>query len=249
MKSLVSPQEWAARVELAACYRLMDLYGMTDMIYNHISARVPGEPGHFLINAYGLHYREITASSLHKIDGNGEIVLRGDSDYGINHAGFVIHSAVHAARADLHCAIHTHTRAGTAVAAMQCGLLPVSLHAMRYAARVGYHDFEGVVTELDERERIARDLGDFDVLVLRNHGLLACGRTIPEAFNTMYGLELACRIQVDAMHANTPLCLPAQAVQERTAAFFERNAKRQFGKMEWEALTRMLDRTDPSYAN
>src|SRR5215472_8496232 len=157
-KGEVTAAEWQARVDLAACYRLVALYGMTDMIANHISVRVPGAPDQFLINAYGLFYEEITASSLLKIDLDGNILWKPDLDYGFNRAGFVVHSAIHAARPDVACVIHTHTWAGMALSAMKCGLLPMTQTAMRFA-KVAYHDYEGVAVSLEERERLARDLG------------------------------------------------------------------------------------------
>ncbi|MBG9390585.1 class II aldolase/adducin family protein [Caenimonas sp. DR4.4] len=247
VRQRVSEAEWKLRVDLAACYRLMDMFGMTDMIYNHISARLADEPEHLLINAYGLHYSEITASNLHKINHDGEIVERGDTHYGINHAGFVIHGAIHASRRDVQCVIHTHTRAGIAVSAMEEGLLPLSLHAIRFTGNVGYHDCEGTVVDLSERERIVRDLGAKDLLVLRNHGLLTCGASIPETFNTMYMLEQACRVQVDVMAAGAQVRLASQDAQAATAHLFKPSVRRPYGVMEWEALTRLLDRQDPSY--
>ncbi len=189
MRDRVSEQEWQTRVDLAACYRLVARYGMTDLIYNHITARVPGEAGHILINPYGFLYTEITASSLYKIDLDGNVVLKPDTHYGVNHAGYVIHSAVHGARHDIACVIHTHSRAGMAVSAMKCGLLPLTQTAMRFHGRVGYHDYEGPAIDLDERQRLVRDLGENDVMMLRNHGILACGRSVAEAFNILYWLE------------------------------------------------------------
>lgn len=247
MRDRVSDAEWRLRVDLAACYRLMALYGMTDMIYNHITARLPDSPGQFLINAYGMYYGEITASSLHKVDHDGEIVLRADTHYGINHPGYVIHSAVHRARPDVNCAIHSHTRAGVAVSAMKCGLLPLSLSAMRFVGHIGYHDCEGTVVDLDEQGRIVADLGEHNALILRNHGLLTCGPSIAQAFNAHYTLDLSCRIQVDALAAGTELNLPPPAVVERTAWMFRPEVRRPYGEMEWEALLRMLDLQAPGF--
>lgn len=247
LRNEVSDIEWKTRVDLAACYRLMAVYGMTDMIYNHISARLPDSPDLYLINPYGQHYSEITASSLQKVDKDGEIVLRGNTHYGINHAGFVIHGAIHEARHDVQCVIHTHTRAGIAVSAMACGLLPISLHAMRFSGNVGYHDCEGTVVNLDERSRFVKDLGGNDVLILRNHGLLVCGATIPEAFNAIFTLENACQAQVDAMAARTELVIPSDEIQRETAYLFRRDVRRAYGEMEWEAMLRLLDRQDPTY--
>src|SRR3954466_14884088 len=209
LKSKVSGEEWSTRVDLAACYRLVHHYRMDDLVYNHISARVPGEEGHFLINAYGMTYDEITASSLVKIDLNGNVVQDSGTGYGVNHAGFVIHSAVHRARSDVACVIHTHTPAGMAVSAMECGLLPLTQNAMFFSG-VGLHDYEGPAVDLDEQRRLASDLGKHDAMILRNHGLLAVGRTIPEAFITMYWLERACQAQAYAMASNTKLIFPEE---------------------------------------
>src|SRR5881275_631801 len=185
VRGAVSATEWQTRVDLAACYRLMDTYAMTDLIYNHITARIPGTE-HLLINLYGLLYKEITASSLVKIDLEGDIVWKPETDYGINVSGYVIHGAIHKARPEVACVLHTHTRAGMAVAAMQCGLLPLSQTSIRFMSHIGYHEYEGPAIDLDERERIVRDLGAHNALIMRNHGLLACGASVPEAFNTMY---------------------------------------------------------------
>ena len=247
MRDRVSEAEWQMRVDLAACYRLMHVYGMTDMIYNHVTARVPGEPDHFLINAYGYHYSEITASNLHKVNHAGEIVLRADTHYGINHAGYLIHSAVHAARPDVHCAIHSHTRAGMAVAAMECGLLPISLTAMRFMNQIAYHDFEGTVVHEDEQARLVEHLGAHNTMILRNHGLLTCGATIAQTFNNHYVLNLACQVQVDAMASGAKLLTPEQQIIDQTSWLFRPDVRRPYGDMEWEAMLRLLDRQDPSY--
>jgi ribulose-5-phosphate 4-epimerase/fuculose-1-phosphate aldolase len=246
LKNEVSPEEWAARVDLAACYRLVALFGMTDMIANHISVRVPGRPDQFLINAYGLFYEEITASSLYKIALDGEVIRKPGVDLSFNRAGFVVHSAIHAARHDVDCVIHTHTPMGMAVSAMKCGLLPLTQTAMRFAT-VAYHDYEGVAVNLEERERLVRDLGDADVMILRNHGLVACGPSIPEAFSNIYRLELACRTQVAAMSCGTELVLPSPQVIEYTNHLYKPTTRRPWGVLEWPGLLRMLDRRDPSY--
>lgn len=247
IRDLVDAQEWETRVNLAACYRLVAKYGMTDLIYNHITARVPGTHDQFLINPYGLLYTEITASSLHKIDLEGNMVLRADQHYDINRAGFVIHSAIHAARHDVECVIHTHTRAGMAVSAMKCGLLPLAQTSMRFYNRIGYHDYESVAIELDEQPRLVRDLGRHDALILRNHGLLTCGRSVAEAFNLMYWLEMACKVQVDTMASGAEIQLPNPEVREKTAKLYEPGVRRVFGELEWEAMLRQLDREDPSF--
>ncbi|MCW3476684.1 class II aldolase/adducin family protein [Limobrevibacterium gyesilva] len=245
-KDQVSAAEWEARVNLAACYRLVALYGMTDMIANHISVRVPGEPGHFLINAYGMLYEEITASSLYKIDLDGNVVFKPDVEYGINRAGFVIHSAIHRARHEVDCIIHTHTPVGMAVSSLKSGLLPMTQTAMRFA-RAAYHAYEGVAVDLDEQARLVADLGDADVMILRNHGLLAVGPSIPEAFSNIYRLELSCKAQLLAQAANSEITLPPQHVIEHTNHLYKPNVRRPFGILEWPALLRQLDRRDTSY--
>jgi ribulose-5-phosphate 4-epimerase/fuculose-1-phosphate aldolase len=251
MRAHCSAAEWQARVDLAACYRLVELYGMSDMIANHISARVPAEQNAFLINAYGMLYEEITASSLIKVDHDGNILSTpdfGSLDYGVNKAGYVIHSAVHAARAEVACVIHAHTWASMAVSSLECGLLPITQTAMRFL-KIGYHDYCGVVLDLDEQESLVRDLGAGEALILRNHGALIVGRTIGEAFNWMHRLELACRSQLAAMACNTKLVQVSQAVLERTWRNYQPQTRRPYGVMEWPALLRKLDRIDPSYKN
>src|SRR4051812_16089646 len=178
IRDQVSPEEWQARLDLAACYRLVDSYGMTDLIYNHITARIPGSPDHLLINLYGLLYREITASSLVKIDVEGEIIWKPDTDYGINKSGYVIHGAIHKARPEVQCVLHTHTRAGMAVAAMTCGLLPLSQTSIRFVGHLGYHDYEGPAVDLDERERIVGELGADGAQINGQHGPPSRGATL-----------------------------------------------------------------------
>ena len=195
---------------------------------------------HLLINLYGLLYKEITASSLVKIDLEGNIVWKPNTDYGINVSGYVIHGAIHKARADVACVLHTHTRAGMAVAAMQCGLLPLSQTAMRFVGHIGLHDYEGPAIDLGERERIVGDLGPHDALIMRNHGLLTCGATIQQAFNTMYQLELSCRTQVDAMAARTELAMPGPNVLAHTAHLYQPGTRRPYGVLEWPTLLRLL---------
>ncbi|WP_333904566.1 class II aldolase/adducin family protein [Achromobacter insolitus] len=241
----MSPAERDTRVQLAACYRLVSHFGMSDLIYNHITARIPGPEGHLLINPYGMMYDEITASSLVKIDLDGN-VLGNVGDYGINAAGYVIHSAVHGARHDVQCVIHTHTRAGMAVSALKCGLLPLTQTAMRFA-KIPYHDYESVAIDLDERERLVTDLGQSEAMILRNHGLLAAGPSIAQAFNTLYWLEMACKAQVDALAANRELCLPPPEVIEKTWHLYQPTTRRPFGELEWPAMLRLMDRKDPSY--
>jgi len=249
MKDKCSPEEWQARVDLAACYRLVDLYDMSDMMANHISSHVPGEEGAFLINPYGMMYEEITASSLIKVDLDGKILSApdfGELKYGVNQAGYVIHSAVHAARPEVGCVIHTHSWASMAVSALECGLLPITQTSMRFL-RIGYHGFEGVVLKSDEKEMIVRDLGQNEAMLLRNHGALVVGNTVGEAFNWMHRLELACRTQLAAMAANSPLRdVPPEVLQE-TWNNYQPGTRRPYGLMEWPALLRKLDRLDPSF--
>src|SRR5258705_2755515 len=254
IRDQVSPQEWQTRLDLPACYRLVDKYEMTDLIYNHITARIPGPEEHLLINLYGLLYKEITASSLVKIDLEGNIVWKPDTDYGINKSGYVIHGAIHKARHDVKCIIHTHTRAGMAVSAMKCGLLPLNQTAIRFHGHIGYHDYEGPAVNLDERVRIVESLGQHDALILRSHGVLTCGPTIAEAFNTMYQLEMSCCAQVDAMAGQTDLLLPPEDVLARTAVLYRPETRRPYGVLEWPAMVRFLEVEDkksgyPSYMN
>lgn len=249
---MMTPQEIATRIDLAACYRLVALYGMTDLIFNHITARIPGEDAALLINPFGLLYEEVTAQSLIKIDIDGKILDPGSTDYGINRAGYVIHSAVHQARHDVQAVIHTHTRAGVAVSCMTQGLMPISQTALRFLGRTGYHDFEGPAIDEGERVRLIAALADNDALILRNHGLLTVGRTIPEAFLLMQRLETACQIQVSALAGGPPL-LPSEESQQRTATLFAPQTGSAdvsvAGTREWPALLRQLDRIDPSYRN
>lgn len=240
VRDQVSATEWQARCDLAACYRLIDAYGMTDLIYNHITLRIPGTD-HLLINLYGLLYKEITATSLVKIDVEGNIIWKPETDYGINKSGYVIHGAIHTARPDVAAVIHTHTRAGMAVAAMKCGLLPLSQTSIRFVGHLGYHDYEGPAVDLSERERIVADLGPHDALIFRNHGLLTCGATLQQAFNTMYQLEMSCRAQVDAMNSRTDLLVLDDATLAKTAHLYQPGARRPYGVLEWHAMLRRLD--------
>jgi ribulose-5-phosphate 4-epimerase/fuculose-1-phosphate aldolase len=245
VRDQVSAAEWQARVDLAAAYRLVAYYGMDEMIANHISAGVPGEEGAFLINPYGMLYEQMHASGFIKIDFDGKELFNPGS-YGVNRAGFVIHSAIHRARPDVDCVIHTHTLAGMAVSAMKCGLLPLAQTAMRFID-VAYHDYEGVAIELDEQERLVRDLGKREVMILRNHGLIATGASIPEAFNNIFRLERACQLQVMALSCNTELSMPPREVVEASNRLYLPGVRRRFGLMEWPALLARLDKLDPSY--
>jgi len=244
-KRKASAAEWRARVELAACYRLVAHFRMTDLIYTHISARVPGGVPRFLINPYGLMFEEITASSLVTVTLEGRIV-DDPTGLGMNPAGFVIHSAIHGARHDVGCVIHTHTAEGLAVAAQKRGLLPLSQHAMRFTDCLAYHDYEGVALDLPEQRRLVRDLGQHNAMILRNHGLLACGASVAEAFDRIYYLERACQAQVGAMAGGAPLSIPKPAVARKVARQFARPGRTAPGNA-WSALLRLVEHLDPSY--
>lgn len=245
VKARVSAQEWQARLELACAYRLADYYGWTHLIYNHISLRVPGESGHFLLNPFGMVYREITASSMVKVDIDGKVV--GESPFGVHEAGFVIHSAIHRAREDAHAVMHTHTIAGMAVSTLACGLLPITQSALKVISKTGYHDYEGISLELDERERLATSLGDNVCLILSNHGLLTVGRSVGEAFVIMYHLEKACAAQVAAMSCNSPLISLPVAMQEKVSDQNGRGKNLNRGDENWPAMMRLMDTIDPGY--
>ena len=247
--------EQRLREELAACYRLIAHFRMSDLIFTHISVRLPGPEHHFLINPYGLMFDEITASSLVKINLEGHKVE--SSPHPVNPAGFVIHSAIHRAREEAQCVLHTHTKAGCAVAALKCGLLPVNQISLEFYGRVAYHDYEGVALDLDEQKRLVHDLGDKSVLILRNHGLLTVGETVGQAFLRMYYLEKACEIQL-AAQACGELILPPAAVCEHTERQFNDPARPlQEGELNdpdamelaWAALLRLLERVAPDYRN
>jgi ribulose-5-phosphate 4-epimerase/fuculose-1-phosphate aldolase len=245
VRQQVSKAEWEKRVDLAAAYRLMDLYGMTEMSANHISTRVPGEDNAFLINPYGLLYDQMHASCFIKLDLAGNILFN-PTELGINKAGFVIHSAIHGARHDVDCVIHTHTIAGMAVAAMKCGLLPLAQTSMRFA-KIGYHDYWGVATDLEEQQSLVRDLGDHAGLILRNHGLLVVGASIAETFYNIFKLERACQVQVAALSCNVELQMPTEEVVNETYRMYLPATRRPFGVLEWPALLAKLDKIDPSY--
>jgi ribulose-5-phosphate 4-epimerase/fuculose-1-phosphate aldolase len=247
----VSPAEWAVRVDLAACYRLIAHFGWDDLVLTHNSARVPGCDDQFLINPMGLLFEEITASNLLKVDLDGNLVE--PSDYQPNHAGFVIHSAIYLGRPDIRCVVHTHTEADIAVGALEEGLLPLSQWAMRFYNRLGYHDYEGVSLDLDERQRLQQSLDRHPVLVLRNHGLLATGRSVAEAFSATYHFERAAaaqlKIQAAAGSGAKPV-VPLAETSERQAALFEGAAMTRLrDEHEWPALLRLADRLDPRYRN
>lgn len=234
-----SDLEWKARVDLAAAYRLFDRLGMTDLIYTHMSAKIPDTPDHFLINPYGLMFHEVTPDNLIKVDIDGNLVEERDGD-SINPAGFTIHSAVHKARPDAGAVIHLHTDAGMAVSAQADGLLPITQHSLRWYNRIAYHTYEGIALDLAERERLVADLGNHHSMVLRNHGLMTVGQDVPEAAILMYYLEQACRQQVMALAGGRPLITPSPEVCEHTARQYE-HAYPRAGVLEWEALLRWLD--------
>jgi ribulose-5-phosphate 4-epimerase/fuculose-1-phosphate aldolase len=247
LRDRVPPDEWAVRVDLAACYRLVARYGWEDLVFTHITARVPGSEDQFLINPYGVFFDEITASSLVKIDLQGNKVA--DSPFPVNPAGFVIHSAIHAARHDARCVLHTHTLNGVAVSAQRAGLLPISQHSIAVLASLGYHDFEGPALRDDEKPRLVADLGDKTSLILRNHGLLTVGETVAEAFVAMYYLEASCAIQVRAQAGGGELVpVPKEIIESAGAQVVEATRPRgSRGMLVWPGLLRRLDRFDASY--
>jgi len=247
-QSNASREEGEARVQLAACYRIFDMLGWTEMIFNHITLRLPGPERHFLINPYGLWYREVTASNLVKIDIDGNVI--GKSDWPVNRAGFVIHSAIHAAREDAHCIMHTHTTAGMAIACQRDGLLADNFYSALLHGHVAYHDFEGVTTRDDEKPRLVRSLGDKNHLILRNHGLLTCGRTVPEAFLRLWTLERACQIQQATQSTGRPLIVLPDEVLARTSTMVRELAPGDpTDRQLFAALLRRVDAIDQSYRN
>lgn len=245
VRELVSAEEWALRIDLAAAYRLVALYGMSDLIFTHISARIPGPEHQFLINPYGLLFDEITASSLIRVDQACNKL--SDSPFPVNPAGFTIHSAIHHAREDAQCVLHTHSRAGVGVSAQRDGVLPISQQSTFVLASLAYHDYEGVALRDDEKLRLQADLGDMRFLMLRNHGLLTVGHSVPDAFLSMYIFENTCRIQIDALAGGTPLIpIDPQIIAGATAAA-KAVTLGAGANLAWPALLRKLDRLDPSY--
>ena len=249
LRSAVSPEEWKIRCDLAALYRLVAHHRMSDWIYTHISARLPGPEHHFLINHYGVLFEEMTASDLVKIDLDGRVIedghFAGTSPREVNAAGFCIHSAIHAAREDLVCVIHTHTMAGVAVSAQARGLLPISQHALKFYGHLAYHGYEGIALDLDERERLVRDLGEHKAMILRNHGLLVGGRSVAEAWYEIYYLERACQIQVAA--GDGELTLPPEEVRLHTARQFNDGDRSAHLEMAWASALRMIEDGKPDY--
>jgi ribulose-5-phosphate 4-epimerase/fuculose-1-phosphate aldolase len=244
LRGTVSPEEWQARVELAACYRLVAMFGWDDLIFTHISSRVPGAPEQFLINPYGLFFEEITASSLVKVDHDGRPL--GETPFDVNPAGFVIHSAVHEARADVNCVLHTHTPHGIAVAAQAEGLRPLSQQAALVLPRLAYHDYEGLALRDAEKARLVADLGRQSLMILRNHGLLSCGRSVAEAFHGIYRLEAACRVQILAQHGGRLIEI-ADAIIDGMPEQSQEVTRGQGSALVWPALLRRLDRRLPGY--
>ena len=245
LKEVVSAEEWQTRIDLAACYRLVAMHGWSDLVFTHISARLPGPAHHFLINPYGLMFDEITASSLVKVDQQCNKLI--DSPFPVNPAGFVIHSAVHEVRDDAHCVIHTHTRAGVAVSAQKCGVLPISQQSTFVLASLAYHGYEGVAFRDDEKPRLQADLGQASFMVLRNHGLLVAGRSIPDAFLAMYTFEAACQIQLAAQAGGELVEVDPRIVKGVGEAMRVQTGG-MGGAFAWPALLRKLDKLDPGYA-
>lgn len=244
LRQRVSSEEWEARVTLAACYRLVAHYGWDDLIATHISLRVPGPEEHFLLNPFGMMFGEITASSLVKVDLAGNLV--SETNYKLNKAGYVIHSAIHEHRSDVQCVFHTHTTAGMAVSAHRDGLLPLSQTSLIALSSVSYHDYEGIALNPDEKVRLVADLGSEWTMILRNHGLLTCGISAADAFYRLYYLERACDVQVAALAGGVPLIFPSEEVQALT----KKQGARAFGKganLAWPALLRLMDARDSSF--
>lgn len=245
IRDSMSPEEWEVRVDLAACYRLCYEFGITDRINTHISARVPGTDGHFLLNPLGLLFDEIDASNLVKIDREGRKV--DNTPYEVNAAGYIIHSAVLDAREDVNCVLHHHTLASIAISMLEEGLLPVSQHSMQFYNRVGYHDYEGFALDKDERARLAANLGPHQVMFLRNHGILVAGATVGESFIAMDDLEKSCQTQLMAQATGKALQLPPHEVCEHTASMFQQASRGPRLALEWETLKRSLDRAGIPY--
>ena len=245
LKEVVSAEEWQLRVDLAAAYRLVAAYGMSDLVFTHISVRIPGPEHHFLINPYGLMFDEITASSLVRIDQAGNKV--SESAFPINPAGFTIHSAIHQARADITCVLHTHTRAGIAVSSQKHGVLPISQQSTFVLSSLAYHTYEGVALRDEEKPRLQAALGQATFLMLRNHGLLTVGRTVADAFLSMYTFENTCRIQVDALAGGTALIEVDPQIMQGMPQVMKQVAAHQGSMLVWPALLRKLERLDPGY--
>lgn len=247
LKSLVSESEWQARCDLAALYRLLAHYKMTDLIDTHISVRVPNEPNHFLINRYGVTFDRMRASDLVKIDHEGAIVAEYDEGKNVNRAGFVIHSAIHHARPEIDCVIHTHTADGMAVSVQKNGLLPLTQHALKFYNCISYHAYEGIALSLDERQRLVADLGQNTAMVLNNHGLLAAGASVGAAFHTIYFLERACQAQIKILSAGGELIYPAETICTHTAQQFADEDDAEYVQMVWEAAISLIESQEADY--
>ena len=245
LKEVVSEAEWQLRVDLAACYRLIALYGWSDLVFTHVTARVPGPEHHFLINPYGLMFDEITASSLVKVD--QQCNKLNDTPFPVNPAGFTIHSSIHEARHDVTCVLHTHTRAGVAVSAQRAGVLPISQQSTFVLASLAYHAYAGVALREEEKARLVADLGDKSFFMLRNHGLLTVGRSVAEAFLSMYTFENTCRIQIDAQAGGGELVQVDPNILDGMAQVMKTVTAGQGANIAWPALLRKLDRVDPSF--
>ncbi|WP_375172139.1 class II aldolase/adducin family protein [Marinobacter sp.] len=244
-KEEVSAEEWQLRVDLAAAYRLIALYGWDDLIFTHLSARIPGDEHHFLINPYGMMFEEITASSLVRVDQDGNKL--NPDDFDINPAGFTIHSAIHAVREDALCVMHTHTTAGVAVSAQQDGLLPLSQQSLFPLSNLAYHDYEGVALREDEKARLQKDLGSNNFMILRNHGLLTTGGSIPDAFLGMYILQKACEVQIQALAGNRAMTPIPDGIVDTIRQQSEQVTRGMGGKLAWPGLLRKLDRVNPGF--
>jgi ribulose-5-phosphate 4-epimerase/fuculose-1-phosphate aldolase len=244
----ISDEEWRIRCDLAALYRLVAHFRMTDLIYTHISARLPGPQRHFLINQYGVLFHEMRASDLVKIDIDGNIVEQPNRESRVvNPAGFTIHSAVHQAREDLHFVVHTHSAAGMAVSAQKDGLLPITQIALKFYGRLAYHDYEGIALDLGERERLVRDLGPHNAMILRNHGVLVGGPTAAQTFNWVYFLERACQAQIAALAGGVPLVYPPEEVRRRTEKQANPDGYSHHQELAWEASLRLIEKDPPDY--
>ncbi len=245
----ISDVEWQARCELAALYRMVAHFRMTDLIDTHITLRIPGPEHHFLINQYGVIFDRMRASDLVRIDQHGNVVDQANGERRVNAAGFVIHSAIHMARPDMHCVIHTHTAAGIAVSAQEHGLLPISQHALKFYGKLAYHQYEGIALSLDERERLIADLGTHKAMILRNHGLLAGGASVAEAFHEIHFLERACQAQIQALAGGSKLIYPSEEVCRHTASQFQRDESAQIISLSWNAALTLIEHQRESYCS
>ena len=243
LKNNFSKEEWINRVNLAACYHLADYFGMSDIIWNHITAKTTSEKNTFLINSFGLRYDEITASNLVEVTLEGEVI---DKESSINETGYIIHGAIHEARKDINCVMHTHSRAGLAISCFEEGLKPMIQDAAIFYNRVSYHEWEGMSTERDECERLSKSLGDNKVMILKNHGLLTCGNSISEAFMLMYYLDRACKNHLDVYSTGLKFNIPSENIMEYAAGQYE-DPRFKLGKFEWPALLRLLDKNNSNY--